>query len=325
MHGFRLSPLLKEKLNGTLLWSSGGIAAAMVADYIISVFIAHDPYTPFQTFCTAAVVAVPTTYALVSGRVDLRRTRDDLMRARFRAEAASRAKSEFLANMSHDLRTPLNAIIGFSELLTTKAVKEKQEEYAGLIHASGVHLLQLVNDILDLSRIEARRLELKISPVDLAQLIQDCATSVAPLVEQKHIRLVLDVDTRIASIQADERAMRQILTNLFSNAIKFTDSGKAIGAFSRIEADGGLCFGVKDEGVGIPPDVVSHVFERFGQGRHDHSSRTKGTGLGLAIVKGLVDAHGGTVKLESELGKGTIVSIYLPQHGLATKPLSRAA
>jgi two-component system cell cycle sensor histidine kinase PleC len=248
--------------------------------------------------------------------------------ARERAEAASRAKSEFLANMSHELRTPLNAILGFSETIYSGACGgsvEKHMEYARIIHQSGHHLLALINDILDLARIEAGGLRLRESDVDLAHLIADSV----PLVEVKAQDGQLDLHAEVAPglplIRADERALKQVLLNLLSNAVKFTPSGGRVVCFARIAPDGAVHFGVSDTGVGIAGDDQERVFQNFGQGRHDVVTLDKGTGLGLPIVKGLVEAHGGSVTLESQVGEGTTVTATLPKERVMAAAEMRAA
>ncbi|MFL6688724.1 MAG: sensor histidine kinase [Alphaproteobacteria bacterium] len=232
-----------------------------------------------------------------------------------RAEAASRAKSEFLANMSHELRTPLNAILGFSEMIQSGHFARdpgKHTEYANLIHESGQHLLALINDILDLAKIEAGRLRLNEKDVDLASLVDSTIKLVGGKAEQQHVAIEADIAPRLPLVHADERALKQMLLNLLSNAAKFTPPGGRIVVFGRRDADRSLTFGVTDTGIGIPEEDQQKVFESFGQGRHDVVTTDKGTGLGLPIVKGLAAAHGGHVLLESRVGEGTTVTVVLP-------------
>jgi signal transduction histidine kinase len=167
--------MFREKLITTLLWSAIPIAGAMLVDYVITIALLRDyqAYTPFVTLCITTIVTLPTAYALVSGRLDLRNMRDDLAAARDAAISADQTKTQFLANMSHELRTPLNAILGFSELLALDIFAEKRVEYARLIHNSGAHLLDLINDLLDLSRIEAGKFELHDAIVSLEELIEE--------------------------------------------------------------------------------------------------------------------------------------------------------
>jgi two-component system, cell cycle sensor histidine kinase PleC len=235
-------------------------------------------------------------------------------RARYRAESASRSKSQFLANMSHELRTPLNAILGFSEMIASKKFTaiEKHYEYADHIHKSGTHLLKLINDVLDLAKIEAGALALRESDIDVGRVIADEVALVEPTAQSGHCTVVAEISDKLPLVFADERAIRQILLNLLSNALKFTPEGGCITAFAQVTAGAALCFGVADTGVGIAPEDQVKVFENFGQGRHEVILQDKGTGLGLPIVKGLAEAHGGRLELESEIGKGTRVTVYLP-------------
>ncbi|HEX3429640.1 MAG TPA: ATP-binding protein [Rhizomicrobium sp.] len=235
--------------------------------------------------------------------------------ARERAEAASRAKSEFLANMSHELRTPLNAILGFSEMIFSNALGTnpgRYKEYAKLVHESGNHLLALVNDILDLAKIESGKLELRESEVDLAALISEMVRLLADQAAAAQLNLVTEIEADLPLVLGDGRAFRQILINLLSNAIKFTPAGGEVGAFADLSDTREIVLGVRDTGAGIDPRDQLRVFSSFGQGRHDIAANTKGAGLGLAIVKGLCEAHGGRVTLASQLGKGTCVTIALP-------------
>jgi len=237
--------------------------------------------------------------------------------ARERAEIASRAKSAFLANMSHELRTPLNAILGFSEIINTRAmgptVSQQYAEYAGHIHGSGQHLLSLINDILDLAKIEAGRLDLRETKVDLARLMNDIVLMFGPRALGGGVKLSVNVNAGFPEVFADERALRQILVNLVSNAIKFTPPAGHVTAFANILPDGSLAFGVDDTGVGIAPEDHEKVFESFGQGRHDAVLSDQGTGLGLPIVRGLAEAHGGRIILNSVPSQGTCVTVILPR------------
>ena len=245
----------------------------------------------------------------------LAHSKEESDRARERAEAASRAKSEFLANMSHELRTPLNAILGFSEMIystTPGAGAAQSAEYARHVHESGNHLLALVNDILDLARIESGRIELHETDMDLARLINATTRLMAPRAGNAGLTLITDVAGDLPPLRADERALRQILINLLSNALKFTPAGGEIVTFARLSDSADVIFGVRDTGIGIDPSDHLRVFQSFGQGRHDVAIADKGTGLGLTIVKGLTEAHDGRVELESRPGEGTCMSIVLP-------------
>jgi two-component system cell cycle sensor histidine kinase PleC len=236
-------------------------------------------------------------------------------RGREQAEAASLAKSQFLANMSHELRTPLNAILGFSEMISSGIYEKdplRSTEYAGLIHSSGQHLLALINDILDLARIEAGRWQLEEAELQLHRIAEDALQLVTWRTRDANTILENAVDPGLETVYADERAIKQILLNLLSNAVKFTSGHGKVTTFARRDAGGGMLLGVSDTGVGITPEDQARVFDSFGQGKHHIALPDKGTGLGLAIVKGLAEAHGGTVRLESQLGKGTRVTVHLP-------------
>jgi two-component system cell cycle sensor histidine kinase PleC len=246
--------------------------------------------------------------------------------ARERAEAASRAKSEFLANMSHELRTPLNAILGFSETIYSGAIgAEKHGEYAKIIHQSGHHLLTLINDILDLAKIEAGGLKLREREVDIAHLIGDSVPLMEVRARDGQLALRTEIARGLPLVMADERALKQVLLNLLSNAVKFTPPGGSVVCFARVAAGGAFEFGVRDTGVGIAEDDQERVFQNFGQGRHDVVTLDKGTGLGLPIVKGLIEAHGGEITLESHVGEGTTVTARLPTVRIIDKSELRAA
>ena len=249
---------------------------------------------------------------MVSG---LQAAKDDSDRERARAASAGHAKSQFLSNMNHELRTPMNAILGFSELIKSKAFGdsiEKYTEYAEIIHESGQNLLSLINDMLDLAKIEGGRLSLREADVNVSSLIGEIVDASQPKAKESSISLVKKVAPRFPKVRADERGLRQIVSNLLSNALKYTPPGGCVTVFAQIEPDGRLALGVEDTGIGIAKEDQAMVFDRFGQGRHDVTTADKGTGLGLAIVKGFAEAHDGKVVLESELGTGTRVTAYLP-------------
>jgi signal transduction histidine kinase len=228
-------------------------------------------------------------------------------------EAASQHKSEFLANMSHELRTPLNAVIGFSEVLAQGMfgdVNEKQSEYLHDILDSGRHLLSLINDILDLSKIEAGRMELEVSEFDLPQAIQNALTLVRERALRRGIALHHVIDNRVAGIRADERKVKQVLLNLLSNAIKFTPEGGGI-EVRAAPVDGMVEVSVTDTGVGIAPEDQEAVFEEFRQvGTAD--KKAEGTGLGLALSRKFIELHGGRISVRSQLGTGSTFTFTLP-------------
>jgi signal transduction histidine kinase len=228
-------------------------------------------------------------------------------------EAASQHKSEFLANMSHELRTPLNAVIGFSEVLSERMfgeLNEKQEEYLKDIHASGQHLLSLINDILDLSKIEAGRMELEVSDFDLPMAIDNAMTLIRERAARRSIALHTTVDERLGQMHGDERKIRQILLNLLSNAIKFTPEGGRIDVHATV-VDGMAEVSVTDTGVGIAPEDQAAVFEEFRQvGTAD--KKVEGTGLGLALSRKFIELHGGRIWVKSQLGTGSTFTFAIP-------------
>jgi signal transduction histidine kinase len=228
-------------------------------------------------------------------------------------EVASQHKSEFLANMSHELRTPLNAIIGFSEVLSERMfgeLNEKQDEYLKDIHASGQHLLSLINDILDLSKIEAGRMELAVTDFDLPTTIDNALTLVRERAGRRGIGLHMAVDERLGQIRADERKIRQVLLNLLSNAIKFTPEGGRIDV-RAIPTDGLVEVSVSDTGVGIAPEDQEAVFEEFRQ-VGTSEKKVEGTGLGLALSRKFIELHGGKLWVKSQVGEGSTFTFTLP-------------
>ncbi|HEX7777523.1 MAG TPA: HAMP domain-containing sensor histidine kinase, partial [Parvibaculum sp.] len=221
---------------------------------------------------------------------------------------------EFLANMSHELRTPLNAIIGFSEMMETGMFgplgSPKYKEYAHDIHSSGQHLLELINDILDMSKIEAGRMTLEKQPTELSNVIDESLRLVSGRAEIASVKIVNEVGP-LPKVEADKRAIKQVLLNLLSNAIKFTPAGGNIKV--RGGAEGGLVtIAVEDSGIGIPAHALPKIGRPFEQVENQHSKKHKGTGLGLALSRSLVELHGGTLTIESTEGVGTRVIFTLP-------------
>jgi len=244
----------------------------------------------------------------------LESSQHDLAVARDEAIAANRHKSAFLANMSHELRTPLNAIIGFSEVLGTKLfgeLNEKQLEYVTDIHESGHHLLSLINDILDLSKIEAGRLELAPSTFHLPAAIDNAFTLMKERANRRGVRLCKEVAPDVGMITADERKIKQVFINLLTNAVKFTDQGGNVTVRAHLNGEN-VVIAVADTGIGIAPADQAVIFEEFRQGGSDYTRKQEGTGLGLALSKRLVELHGGRIWVESELGKGSTFSFTLP-------------
>ncbi len=247
----------------------------------------------------------------------LKEREGELAEAKRSAESASRLKSQFLATMSHELRTPLNAILGFSEVIRdgvfgrTEASAEKYAEYAGSIHTSGRHLLALISEILDLSKIEAGSYVLDMRTIDLREMVRGALTIISPAAEKAGVEVQSVLPDAEVWFSADERAMRQIAINLLANAVKFTPRGgrvtvEASSAASMVE------FAVSDSGIGIAQEHIATVFEPFRQVDSSIRRRHEGTGLGLAITKRLVELHGGTITLDSKVAVGTTVRVRLP-------------
>jgi signal transduction histidine kinase len=239
-----------------------------------------------------------------------------------RADAANQAKSRFLANMSHELRTPLNAIIGFSELIEAGEagpLSERQHEFINYVLSGGRHLLALITDILDLSKVEAGKMELIIEPTSLLEVAGSVQTLVRPLVNKQGITLTLDVAPDLPRLAADPTRLKQILYNLLSNAIKFTERGGEV--LLRAHAvEGALLIAVRDTGHGIDEKDLPRLFQEFEQLTQSGAEREKGTGLGLALTKRLVTQHGGSIEVASTVGRGTTFSLRMPLSQPAAQP-----
>jgi len=256
-----------------------------------------------KTFATQSTLAIQN--ARLFGEIE-EKTRE--------LEVANRHKSEFLANMSHELRTPLNAVIGFSEVLLDRMfgdINAKQEEYLNDVLSSGRHLLSLINDILDLSKIEAGRMELELTAFDLPQAIDNALTLVRERAATRAVALKVAVDDRLGEFRGDERKIKQVLLNLLSNAIKFTPAGGRVEVRAE-PVDGHVEIFVSDTGVGIAAEDQETVFEEFRQVGSDYAKKHEGTGLGLALARRFVQLHGGAIWVKSALGEGSTFTFSLP-------------
>jgi len=262
----------------------------------------------------AALLSI--TEELASERIKLRKVNNELVIARRRAEEANRAKSIFLAHMSHELRTPLNAILGFSEIIRDKLFGEDTDryaEYAADIHRSGDHLLSIVSDILDITRIEAGKLELREEKLKLQDILQECLLAVAPQAAAAQVFLARRIPPVGASISGDKTKLTQIFINLLSNAIKFTPAHGSVGLGVAREKDGSLTVTIRDTGIGMSNDDIGAALETFRQVDNSLARRFQGTGLGLPLAVRLTELHGGTLSIESAPGIGTSVHVHFPE------------
>ncbi|WP_193172769.1 PAS domain-containing sensor histidine kinase [Nisaea nitritireducens] len=248
-----------------------------------------------------------------------------LLKTIYEADHANRAKSAFLANMSHELRTPLNAIIGFSEILTDQLFGKMQNdrylEYAKDINDTGQHLLTVLNDLLDISRIEAGFLTLDENVIDVQRMMRSCARMLNEKISAAQLTLSLDIPEDFPAFLGDETRLRQVVINLLTNAVKFTPSGGKISVSVNTVDDGGLEITVEDTGVGISAKDLERVMEPFQQAEQDLSRRYGGVGLGLSLARNLTELHDGTIKLESEPGVGTLVRVHLPADRVRAYPV----
>ena len=338
-----LSSMVASSLPIAVLAASVPVTTAVALDFVFrgniqGYILAAMAATAQGYFALLVYRLYTTTLATLEARAEkdaligeLEQAKAKSDEARRHAEAANIAKSRFLAQMSHELRTPLNAILGFSEVMKSEVfgahAVPTYKEYAGDIHSSGVHLLNLINEILDLSRIEAGRYELNEEPVDLASVVEDSHRLLKIRARNRGITIHEAFETKLPRLWADERAVRQICLNLLSNAIKFTPQGGEVWLKVGWTASGGQYLSVKDNGPGIPEDEISIVLASFGQGTNAIKSAEQGTGLGLPIAKSLVDLHGGTFSLTSKLREGTEVIVTFPQQRVmaALAPMAETA
>jgi two-component system cell cycle sensor histidine kinase PleC len=323
-----VSSMLASSLPMAVVAATLPVTAAIALDFLLQgtlrdYILAVMAVTAQCYFALLAYRLYSTTLATLEARAEkdaligeLEQAKAISDEARRRAESANISKSRFLAQMSHELRTPLNAILGFSEVMKTEVFGEHAipayKEYSSDIHNSGVHLLGLINEILDLSRIEAGRYELNEESVSLVSIVEDCHHLLKLRASNRGITLHDVFENDLPRLWADERALRQICLNLLSNAIKFTPQGGEIWLKVGWTASGGQYMSVKDTGAGIPEEEIPVVLASFGQGSNSIKSAEQGAGLGLPIAKSLVDMHGGTFSLKSKLRIGTEVIVTFP-------------
>jgi cell cycle sensor histidine kinase DivJ len=252
--------------------------------------------------------------AVIRDVSDRKARESELRAAREAAERANLAKGSFLAHMSHELRTPLNAIIGFSEILDRSpagaAETERRREYAKLIRVSGEHLLEVVNGILDISKLESGMFDISLEPISVAPVLEGCCEMMGHQAAERGVSLVRSAGAHLPRVQADPRAVRQIVLNLLSNAIKFTGRGGTVRVEARVEG-ATLALSVSDDGIGISADDIPRLGTPFVQVDSSYERRFEGTGLGLSIVKGLVALHQGSLSINSAVGVGTTVTVVL--------------
>ena len=319
-------------------FAGGAIGLLMAATYLMTPTLIGDGHGPVrlhslreqiiivQLFIAVigfSVVLVGAALAerrrleqgLAAAIIRAENSREEAIVARDAAERANRMKSMFLATMSHELRTPLNAIIGFSELMQRQLYgplgDSRYREYSGLIQGAGRHLLSLINDVLDMSKIEAGRFELHRQAFDLREIIRDCVELMQERASEASVSLHEDIQAAPLSIDTDRRAIKQILLNLLSNAIKFTPAGGRV-TVRAFASSGSVILSMEDTGIGIPPDQVSRLGNPFVQVRNSAGSSHEGTGLGLALVRALTEIHDGKFRIESVLDHGTKVSVAIP-------------
>jgi cell cycle sensor histidine kinase DivJ len=272
-------------------------------------------YVWVEMRCRPETDGVAGVFAVTREISDRKAHEAELLRARDNAESASRAKTQFLAKLSHELRTPLNAVIGFSEILNREMFgtlgEARYRDYARLIRESGEHILHVVNEVLDLSKIEAGKFKIVKEPLDVGALVALCCDMMRHAAEERSLSLIIDVAPGIPALAADKQACRQMLLNVIANAVKFTDPGGFVRVTARVKA-GNVELSVADNGIGIAKQDLPKLGNPFVQADNSCSRGHDGTGLGLSVVNGLAGLHGGRLELASTLGEGTTATIVLP-------------
>jgi two-component system cell cycle sensor histidine kinase PleC len=285
-----------------------GLEYVVLVTFLCTMLLALAAKRQFETM-------LATRFSNEDLAMELRRAHDEALRKRFEAEAANASKTTFLANMSHELRTPLNAILGFSDIIANERLggvgTPRYKEYASDINTSGSHLLSIINDILDIAKIESGKMEIEPRAIDPREAISNAVKVAGPRARERHQQIVVDMAPDTPRPFADERALKQIVINLTSNAVKFTqEGGKVVIRCRRAGGDFELC--VEDNGPGIAPELLERVFSPFNQIDNRYNRQAGGTGLGLSLVRGLAQLHGGDAWIESELGHGVRAFVRFP-------------
>ena len=312
-------------------WHVGDVMGAAVLDVPASPFLRQSKIESmmigFAVFCLSTGIGLVTFRLQYKEFARRAASEASLLVAKEAAEEANRAKSVFLATMSHELRTPLNAIIGFSEVLTSKTLGrlsvDQMQAYAGDIHDSGIHLLDVINDILDLSKAEAGKLDLRDEVLELEPLVDSVLRTMQPHAQTGEITLSAKLAADLPRLYADERILRQIMLNLLSNAVKFTPPGGQVEIEAARHAEGGLSIGVRDTGIGMAEADIPKALEPFQQIDNKLSRKFQGTGLGLPLVKAMIGAHGGSLHIVSAPGVGTTVTVTLPVERIVSAKSTR--
>ena len=315
-------------------WKLNDVIGAFVLSVRADTFLHRAMQEAFGVglfiFLTAASIGF--VFSLLQYRYLIRQaaTEKELVAAKIAAEAANISKSQFLATMSHELRTPLNSILGFSEMIAKEAMGpvgcSKYRDYATDIHGSGEHLLAIINDILDMSKIEAGQLTLHEDTIDIALMIESCCRFVQQRADEAHIALTSSIPAGLPGLVADELRLKQIMLNLLSNAIKFTPKNGSVTIGAMLGANGSIDLWVADSGLGMTADEIVIALQPFRQVDNSLHRSRDGTGLGLPLTKNLIELHGGTMTIQSTPGEGTTVHVYMPERRIyQADPVRRIA